>query len=388
MLPHPRHRRAAVVLAMAVLVNAAPTRADALGPIGRERLRQVGRRGPEVLSNASVNALERRLLADGADRRLDDHTLLEAALIAGGVDCRAELRRWVTRRAELLAEFRRHWQHVLAGGPSVAARQPRKPGSVSPRLLKADDTPLLAAELFHFMHRRVFDGGYRLAATDPRDALGNGRYNCVSASVLYKSLGEAVGLKITALAMPGHVLARVHLPDSETIDVETTCPSWFRRVPPASRQRRPREASPVDLAAMIYYNRGVALLDEGRFAEAAIANAKALRLDPQNPVARGNLLATLNNWAIALGEAGKFAAAVSVIEAGLAIDRDYETFALNYVHVHHQWTRRLVAQRRFDEALDHLRRAAETMPDRPYLHEAQAQVQRRRAALRRGLDGT
>ena len=33
---------------------------------------------------------------------------------------------------------------------------------------------------------------------------------------------------------------------------------------------------------MIYYNRGVDLLAEKRFAEAAAANAKALRLDPTN----------------------------------------------------------------------------------------------------------
>ena len=61
---------------------------------------------------------------------------------------------------------------------------------------------------------------------------------------------------------------------------------------------------------MIYYNRGVDLLAAKRFAEAADANANALRLDPQNAVARGNLLATLNNWSIALGDAGQFAEAI------------------------------------------------------------------------------
>ena len=78
--------------------------------------------------------------------------------------------------------------------------------------------------------------------------------------------------------------------------------------------------SAIQLAAMIYYNRGVDLLAAQRFAEAADANSNALRLDPQNAVARGNLLATLNNWSIALGNAQQYAAAVGCLRQGLAID--------------------------------------------------------------------
>ena len=58
----------------------------------------------------------------------------------------------------------------------------------------------------------------------------------------------------------------------------------------AADRSKAREVSPIQMAAMIYYNRGVDLLSEKRFAEAARANAKALRLDPQNATARGNLL--------------------------------------------------------------------------------------------------
>ena len=49
------------------------------------------------------------------------------------------------------------------------------------------------------------------------------------------------------------------------------------------RSLEARQVSPIQLAAMIYYNRGVDLLGEKRFAEAARANAKALRLIPKTP---------------------------------------------------------------------------------------------------------
>ncbi len=128
---------------------------------------------------------------------------------------------------------------------------------------------------------------------------------------------------------------------------------------------------------MIYYNRGVDLLTEKRFAEAAAANAKSLRLDPNNLTARGNLLATINNWSIQLGDTGHFAEAVDLLRQGLAIDRKFDAFAQNYVHVHHQWVEHLCREGRFEEALTILSRAVAEMPDHNYLRRAEGDVQRR-----------
>jgi tetratricopeptide (TPR) repeat protein len=181
--------------------------------------------------------------------------------------------------------------------------------------------------------------------------------------------------------------------------VETTYPHWFsvkdEPKPRASSttktigtaatadRSKAREVSPIQLAAMIYYNRGVDALSEKQFAQAAAANAKSLRLDPANPNARSNLLATMNNWAIELGNAGRFAEAVDLLRQGLAMDPKFAAFAQNYVHVHRQWTDHLCREGRFREAIEILSRASAEMPDRDYLRRAQSEVRDRwaKAAL-------
>jgi tetratricopeptide (TPR) repeat protein len=130
---------------------------------------------------------------------------------------------------------------------------------------------------------------------------------------------------------------------------------------------------------MVYYNRGVDLLAQKRFAEAAAANAKSLRLDPNNATARGNLLATINNWSIDLGDSQRFAEAVDLLRRGMAIDPKFEPFAQNYLHVHHQWVEYLCRQKDFDQALAILTRATTEMPSQAYLFRAKSEVRQRQA---------
>jgi tetratricopeptide (TPR) repeat protein len=138
-----------------------------------------------------------------------------------------------------------------------------------------------------------------------------------------------------------------------------------------------REISPIELTAMIYYNRGIDFLAEKRFADAAAANAKAMRLDPQSSTARGNFLATINNWAIDLGNAGDYARAVDLLRRGLACDPHYEAFTLNFAHVHHQWSQELCKEGKYAEALEVLNRAASEMPENAYFQRAMGDVYRR-----------
>ena len=268
----------------------------------------------------------------------------------------------------------------------------------------------------------VLSGGYDLAYTDLRRVLDEGRFNCISASVLFNYLAGQFGLDCRGLEMPGHAMSRVMLPDGP-LDIETTCPQWFHvagtlRVPPSNvvgtlrvpsnvagtrrvpdphtecadyrradynegphtacaEYKQAREVTPIQMAAMIYYNRGVDLLAEKRFAEAAAANAKALRLDPGNATARGNLLATINNWSIELGNSQHFAEAVDLLRQGLAIDAKFAAFGQNYVHVHQQWVEHLCQAGHFQEAMALLSRATIEMPDRDYLRQAQGEVRER-----------
>jgi len=190
----------------------------------------------------------------------------------------------------------------------------------------------------------------------------------------------------------------VLLPEG-SMDVETTCPSWFRsggarsagrtaeaapayaarpNVPPIDRSKI-REVTPLQMAAMIYYNRGVDLLAARRFAEAADANAKAVRLDRANATAWGNLLATINNWSIELGDRQRFAEAVDLLRRGLAIKADFAAFSQNYVHVHRQWVDKFCREGRFEEAMALVSRAEAELPGQEPLRQVEREIRDRRA---------
>ena len=249
-----------------------------------------------------------------------------------------------------------------------------------------------AEAVFNFLHRALLVGGYRLECTDLRRTLDEGHFNCVSASVLFNCLAAEFGVSAGGLETPGHAMSRLHLADGP-LNVETTCPRWFQLLDhpqeqaaavaktrgsrPARDPRSLREVSPVQLTAMIYYNRGVDLLAEKNFAAAAEVNARALRLDPANATARGNFLATINNWAIELGSVSHYAEAAGLLRLGQRIEPGYEAFAANFVHLYGQWADDLCAAGRFDEAWRLLAQAAAERPDEAFFRRAQARVAQR-----------
>jgi hypothetical protein len=322
---------------------------------------------PATPFSYELTPLEQRLFADARDGQFHESSLWRAALVASGVE-----------DADSLDYYQQQFDSLV--------RELRRSGAVH------GPTRRQAEAVFRFMHRRILGGGYCLESTDLRQALDHGRFNCVSASVLFNCLAGEFGLAVCALETPGHAMSRLPLPEGP-LDIETTCSRWFQLIDdpekqakvvektlgrsPAKDHRQGREVSPTELIAMIYYNRGVDLLGEKRFAAAAAANAKAVQLDPSNTTARGNFLATLNNWAIELGRSDHYAEAAVLLRQGLDIDPTYETFALNYVHLYRQWAERLCAVGRFDQAMAILTRGAAEQPKGVSLAPAQAEVYHR-----------
>ncbi len=319
--------------------------------------------------DAPGSRLEAKLFAEAAEGRLDTLTPLSAALVASGAEDAESLHRYEQKVARLVDELRR--SENLYGAPRERAEA-----------------------IFEFLHRRVMGSGYDLAYTDIRRVLDDGRFNCVSATVLFNFFASEFGLDCRGLEMPGHAMSRLLLADG-MLDIENTSPRWCCWIddpkqsasasgkiigaPAAADRSKAREVSPIQIAAMIYYNRGVDLLAEKRFEDAARVNAKALRLDPTNATARGNLLATINNWSIELGNTQHFSEAVDLLRRGLALDPKFEAFAQNYVHVHHQWVDHLCSQQRFEEALAVLSKAVAEMPDRDYLRNALEDVRQKKS---------
>ena len=359
----------------------------------------------EDILSPRLSALEERLFSQIHDGRFGGFSLLEAALIAGGVDRVEELRHYRERFDVLVEALRR--SDKVRGTPRQRAQA-----------------------VFAFLHESLLFGGYNLQASDLRQAMDVGRFNCVTASVLFNCLASEFELQAVGLEAPGHAMSRLLLSE-ETLDVETTCPRWFALMAPAGSgdprrtagdprrtvagvpalagvpppttstwcpggtpagrdqgARSPlRQVLDVQLVATIYYNRGIDLLSGKRYAAAAAANAKAVRLDPENATARGNLLATINNWAIDLGTAGKYAQAAELLRLGLATDPGYEAFHSNYVQLYRQWSDRLCRSGRYEDAVRLLHQAGEEQgcsprgeqPDERFFREAAIEVRRRQA---------
>jgi tetratricopeptide (TPR) repeat protein len=253
---------------------------------------------------AAAASLDQQLLADAADGRLDEFDFVSACLIAGGTSDSAEF-----------LELRSRWANLQ-----------RRRGAFAAGHLSAAH---LARELHAVLHAEIFAGNYRSDASALALAIRGGDFNCLSATALYWELASQAGIDLEIWSRPGHVY--LVEPDSG-IAIEPGAKSWGIHSP-AGNSRRPtapsRHITPLQLVGKFYYNRGLMLLQQARHAEGLACIRASLRLDPGDREARGNLLAGLNNWAVALCEQERFNEARLLIEQGLATDPDYLPLVAN-----------------------------------------------------------
>ncbi len=258
-------------------------------------------------SHGRQSRVELRMLADAADGRLDEHSLVEATLIAGGTMDRVQLRRLDQQFDALANEL----SDVLDWKTSARER---------------------AAAIREFLHERVL-GEYRSNASDVAQTLNTGAFNCVSASVLFVALAEHCGLDAHAVQLPEHVRCEV-VAGGLAIPIETTSLTAGGQLP--SRQRLARTLTPVELVATIYYNRGVLAFDRGDLQTAIDLNTIATQLDPGCRPARENLLDAINNRVVELMKSSEAALARQLLDAGLQIDPEYRPFLANRAYLQRQ----------------------------------------------------
>ena len=315
----------ATLVALVVTVSAGSAFARAVAPVDqRDSLAVVGQ--PSLLSLAAVaralewaqrrglagsaSTLERDLIADVADGRLDRHRLIEASLIACGV----------ARRAKLEAYCERFDTYALR----FSARVERT--STPEQALRA---------ALEFLHAEILRGPYSLAATDIRDVLHGGPYNCVSSAALFCCLVDGSPVPLNVVEIPGHTYCVATLP-GRSLDIETTCSDWFsmaagRQIPAPGALAAWERSSPAwqrivpttALVGMVYYNRGVALLEEQDYSQAARSFVAALHVDPESRAAWDNLLATLNNWALDARQRGKLSLAAELLAEAHQLDPEH-----------------------------------------------------------------
>jgi hypothetical protein len=248
-----------------------------------------------------AEGLSERLVRDAADSRLDVFDCAAAAFIASGVESEQELAPW-------LALYHLREKEILA-----AARMEH-------------DVPLPHA-IHRALHERVLTGRYRAEATDLRVTLAEGDFNCLSSLARYYDLCQTAGIEVEIWLRRGHVYAR--LPDEQPpVIVEPGARDWMVREDeqPSSGARR---LGAVELLGKFYYNRGVELLQQGEFARGLSLLEIGTQLDPGDSDARSNLVAGLNNWAVARFRDRQFAEAAVLIERGLKLDAQFAPLVAN-----------------------------------------------------------
>lgn len=265
-----------------------------------------------VKSVPAPTGLEKKLIADAEDGKLDSLSLLDAALVASGVP-----------DADVATESKRVRLNLAPAIARAKARStPRERGDA---LLRA-------------LHETVFRS-YAIGATEIDGAVRTGEYNCLSSAVLYVVAAEGLVDDARAMVSRHHAFARV-IVDGKPVDVETTTPVGFgadrkklmtpefvRRI--AGRDTTPAEMladlqSPeelplLSLVAGVYSNRAVGLAARGDLASATIALDRAARLASGGLKSRAAAwrASVLNDGALALADEGRLDDARVLLEIAL-----------------------------------------------------------------------
>ncbi|MGC4004113.1 MAG: hypothetical protein QM811_13725 [Pirellulales bacterium] len=157
------------------------------------------------------------------------------------------------------------------------------------------------AALARWLHTEVFRR-YDLDASSPGRTLADGRYNCVSASILYRYVARTLELDAVGYCRDEHCRIALRQNGNWWI-LETTCASCVGESAVTARIAsdalgRDRLVDAAGMEALVWFNQAVDFARAGRVEAALKGNATALALDPRHGGAKSNLTANLNAAAI------------------------------------------------------------------------------------------
>ena len=287
------------------------------------------------------------LLDDARDGQLDDWTLVEAALLAEGME-RGERRQDLMKRIATIA--------TAAG-----------------RHLDQDAEPFQrASALLRWMYAEGYLKKYSSGQSSLAKLLHEGTYNCVSSTILYSIIGRRLGLDVRAVEVPDHVLAMVY-DGNRHADVETTIANGFR---PANQTiedfhsltglqyvvsdlpEKRRSLTLPGLLALVPYNRGVELAEQRSYALALGAYFRAMSLDGDNATAVKNALVTLAAWSRVAAESQDYRQFLALIQVGLQLAPSDSGFLHSRIYGWQMWINDTVQRGDSERAIQLVRRAA------------------------------
>ena len=252
------------------------------------------------------SATERVLLQDLADWQLDQHSLVEAALIVAG------------HNKETIARYNARLKQSIA--------------RCRPRVRPTDSTQNQLRIIFRHTSAEFLKGKYQSDIYDLGKTLDQGDFNCLTATILFKEICQAFSIHVDALWEPSHVQCWATLRGNFGYIVETTAASDYDAVSGmrSAEQLTLRRLSKSELLAKVYYNKGVRALKTDAYPTALASTWLGTLLDPRDSPAQNNLRACFNNWALAaVSQNSDVVLAKRLLDAGISLDPNYVPFSRN-----------------------------------------------------------
>lgn len=249
-------------------------------------------------------SLEEALFEDASDGTLNRVSLEQAALIASGVS-QDDLVKYIQKIDSL-------YNHI-------ALRWPMKKLTAMER----------GQIILYFLHRTTLRF-YDPSATEIQKALDEGRFNCVSATLLFNVLCARFGVPVQGVEIPAHVYSAVVTAQSPqgVHEVQPTVPEGFRttsfRSAPVPAElmietwKGKRFLNDVPLVAVIYYNRGIEWIRRNNYAAALPFYERAYILDPDFPALASLIAEIYTAWGNQFFAAGDYRAAIAKYSMGLS----------------------------------------------------------------------
>src|SRR4029079_3273748 len=253
-----------------------------------------------LAASAFGDHLTERLVEDARDGRLEEFDFVSAAFNAGGVTDQCDLDGWLDR-------YETSREAILQSLPT------------------SDATDLFDT-LHEALHQRLLTGAYDATASDLRQTISTGDFNCLSSLAIYLDVCEACELPVQIWLARGHVFLRA-AGDNGATDIEPGTPRWNGRA--AAWRNGLRQITPIELLGKFFYNRGIELLKAQQFNEGIELLRISLDFDPVDRDARANLVAGINNWAVDYLRTGRYEDAAGLIEQGLFFDPAFAPLIAN-----------------------------------------------------------
>jgi tetratricopeptide (TPR) repeat protein len=323
--------------------------------------------------NLEENSIEMRFL-----RNPDGYSLKDGAIIASG-------------HANHLEDYRKNLSSISEKIRAEHFTDEKERGFIPwvKRLFGDDKTKEYTTKekakiVFDYLHRNVLKE-YNASATTLDVTLRTGKYNCLTATLIYALMLDDIGVKSDIVALPTHIFSRIKTEDNKIIDIENSTPFGFDIGSSEDAQKnftritgfkyvgdsdKLETLDKQGVFSVIYANRAATAFKDG-FPVLAFQNAlKAMAVNPKGRELSPNVAMGYVAYSGELVKKGDFDRAVAILEEGIGFIEDNQSLVSNYMVALDGKITMLVREDKYDDAVSIAKRAREVVGrDLPKLNE-------------------